>query len=448
MGYAYATLGDLKTAAANRLDDPSKVFWVDDELGPLITEAFRVWQAITGYWRGVGQFSPTAGVVSYDLSTQVPALMARTVTDQEVLFDLEYALLEPKGSPYAGSVQLTSTDLISAIERRRNQFLDQTGCIVTVNSPFVVQAGDGVVDLPMALGHDQTIAIRRGQWITTSGKYSNVMWQTKPNANFFRNFQNVGLTPYGFDPLSALPQQVQLVPPPNVLGSLELWTVNSGAALTGLGVALGIPDNLSWAIKYGAMADILSRPGRAYEPALAAACDEMFELAVRACASMPAVISGQLDGRQVYPDSVYELDTAYVGWQGKKAGFPSSLATVGWNLVVLRPVPDANPHSITLDLVRNAPIPTSDVLPIQLGREILDAILDYVEFAAVAKLGFHEFSAAKQQCLQRFFTTAAKYTERIAGLPYGIPIITSGDRQEKVRPDRRRVRGTPGVGTR
>lgn len=442
MGYTYATLGDLKTAAANRLDDPAKVYWVDDELAQLITEAFRVWQTLTAYWRGVGVFTPTAGTAAYDLSAVVPALMARTVTDQQAIFDLEYALLEPKASPYAGSAQFTATDLVSAVERRRNQFLDETGCVVTVNAPFLVQAGDGIVDLPTALGHDRVISIRRGQWITTAGRYSNVMQQTKPNAVFFRSFQQSGLTPYGYDPLSTSPQQIQLVPPPSDLGQLELWTVNAGTTLTGLGVVLGVPDNLSWAVRWGAMSDLLSRQGRGYDPALASICEDMYGLGVSAATSLSAILSARLDGRDIYPDSVYELDTAYVGWQGKKAAAPVSMGTMGWNTICLRPVPDSFPHSVTMDLVQNAPVPTADTLPIQAGREVVDALLDYTEFAATAKLGYHEFAAAREQCFKRFLAVAEKYSGRVASLPYGLQLTREGDRQDKTKPQRRSTRKT------
>lgn len=146
-----------KSQLAARLYDPTKQFWSDAELGTLLTEALRVWQALTAYWRKEFVFPTVPNQTWYDLTTQANSLRPQTLTDQSLLIDIERALLEPVTSAYplawAGSSQFALDDILQAINRRRDELLSVTGCQITQR---LVPAAPGRTILP-----DVTIDVRR-----------------------------------------------------------------------------------------------------------------------------------------------------------------------------------------------------------------------------------------------------------------------------------------------
>ena len=105
-------------------------------------------------------------------------------------------------------------------------------------------------------------------------------------------------------------------------------------------------------------------------------------------------------------------DAAYPGWQGLATGAPTDIALCGLNLLALRPVPN-DIYSITLDVVRNAPVPTLDETPVEVGREHLDSLLDYAEHLALFKVGGTELEASERQA-QNFLRQAALSNERLS----------------------------------
>jgi len=146
-----------KSQLAARLYDPTKQFWSDAELGTLLIEALRVWQALTAYWRKEFIFPTVPNQTWYDLTTQANSLRPQTLTDQSLLIDIERALLEPVTSVYplawTGSSQFALDDILQAINRRRDELLSVTGCQITRH---LIAAAPGRTILP-----DVTIDVRR-----------------------------------------------------------------------------------------------------------------------------------------------------------------------------------------------------------------------------------------------------------------------------------------------
>ncbi len=62
-------------------------------------------------------------------------------------------------------------------------------------------------------------------------------------------------------------------------------------------------------------------------------------------------------------------------------------------------------YGVTVDLVRNAPIPVALGDYLQVGPELLDTLYDYIEFQALFKEGGPAIQA-NQPLLDRFFRTA------------------------------------------
>ena len=90
MAFQITTLSDLRTSLINRLDNAN--FWANAELDLYLKEAFRMWNLFTGRWHGETSLSTTTTARFYS-----PALVTSATTDQQLLNELQYHLLE-KGS--------------------------------------------------------------------------------------------------------------------------------------------------------------------------------------------------------------------------------------------------------------------------------------------------------------------------------------------------------------
>src|SRR6266516_6459025 len=70
----------------------------------------------------------------YSLQTQLSGLLGYTVTDRPLISDLLDHLMEPPITDcaiYPGTEMFTLDDLTRAVERRRDQFLAETGVVLT-----------------------------------------------------------------------------------------------------------------------------------------------------------------------------------------------------------------------------------------------------------------------------------------------------------------------------
>ena len=90
---------------------------------------------------------------------------------------------------------------------------------------------------------------------------------------FDQAWQTAGV-PIAYSVAAPPPVTMELMPPASVAGTFDLLSVDTGATLDpSTGVVLGVPDDLTWAIKWGAMSDLLSHGGEARDPR-AAFCEE------------------------------------------------------------------------------------------------------------------------------------------------------------------------------
>src|SRR5579864_3680062 len=97
----------------------------------------------------------TSGQPFYDLPTQLPALRSYNVFDQEMIAELQLALIEPVNvTSWTGTEMFTFNDVLLALQRRRNQFLVETGCVVTHITIPAPPTPIGRIDLTVAGGSD------------------------------------------------------------------------------------------------------------------------------------------------------------------------------------------------------------------------------------------------------------------------------------------------------
>ncbi len=403
---------------ASKLYDPTYQFWSEAELATYITEALRTWNSLTSFWRSDMVFPAVAGNWWYDLTAQAGSLRPYTVSDNDLLTQIEYHLLEPLTTTYplvwAGSLQFGLLDILGALQGKRDEVLSTTGCTITrnlVNAPFVRR-----VPLP-----DTMIDVRRVAWLPVTGMgFSPVT--LAPSDPWSKEAFDPQWTIAGFEAPSAflrsaeppLAFDVDRVPP--VAGDYEILSVDAGPALSQTAATLlGIPDDWTWVIKFGALADLLSREANSKDSLRAEYCDMRFREGMGLLQSASAVLSLRLNDVPLPVDAVRNGDDFNPTWQADAASQPASSYAAGLNLIGLGPVPDSGPYSITATVVQNAPLPVLPSDPIQLARDDYGAVLDYAQHLAAFKMGGAEFQATFP-LYQGFVKRAALYNSKLSEL--------------------------------
>jgi len=435
--YSHTNLTQALAQISERLDDSGNVYWSSAELVLYLQEAFRFWQGLTGYWRGRMVFDTVANTPFYDLTQQAGTLIPYTITDSALASEILYHLLEPQlsGSPlaYVGTDMFTMDDISKAMQRRRDQFLEETGMVLTVSTIGVGTPPTTVIPLT-----DNTIDVRRACLIDVPSGVKTVLWRTNEfGAQGFK--PGWGTSPAdpttGYSVAVEPPVSLSLIPPQANPAQLELITLNAGAALNpSTGVLLGIPDNFAWVVKFGAMADLLSKAGQAQDLPRANYCQQRWREGIQIARIHTSAVWGAIDGQESFITSTESLDAFSPAWENTVAP-PTSLALGSWNLLAAAPTPDAI-HGIRLDVVQNAPVPVNPTDQLQIGREELDTLFDYCEHLALLKVGGGEFLETTP-LYDNVMKHAGVYNERLgAAVYFSQPMSNRATQEEALRPRR------------
>jgi hypothetical protein len=410
--YSYVTLTQARQELANRLYDPTQVFWSAAELNAYLAEALRTWNALTSYWRDDFLFTPRQGVTWYDLTnaTNLPnTLRPYTVTDASLYLTMQYHLLEPATgiNPWAGSAQFTADDLLNAVSRRRDEVLSTAGCTVTRR---VVPAVAGRITLA-----DTVIDIRRVAYLPAVGSPSTLWPDDTWSEMAFRPryLQLPAGTPEMYLQTTQPPISFDVNRPPGSAGSYELLTIEAGIPLSvGTPSTLGIPDDWTPTVKWGALADLLSRESNAKDSVRAQYCEARYRMGLKLLDGAAGLLALRVGNVPVQIDSVRAADLYAASWQAAAQGPPTAAYYAGLNLFAFAPAPDGGVYSATATVVENAPVPTSDASLVQLGRDDYDVMLDYAQHLAAFKMGGSEFLAT-MPLFQRFMKQASIYSSKL-----------------------------------
>jgi hypothetical protein len=440
--YSYATFVQVRQSLADRLFDSNQVFWSSAELNAYLVEALQTWNALTNYWRGDFEFPAQQGVTWYDITLAPNTLRPLTVTDATLYSLIQYHLLEPQGmNPWAGSTQFSANDVVNAVQRRRDEVLSTASCTQTRR---LVGAVAGRITLP-----DTVIDVRRIAYLPTqafspalgygSGRYgfglygvTDVPYVNLPqpialfpadawdeqsfNQNYIQTPAGTPFTPTAYLLSTQPPISFDTDAPPAFGGSYELLTVEAGGALNVAAPAtLNVPDDWTHVIKWGALADLFGRDSNARDPLRAQYCEQRYRMGLALLTSAAALLQFRINNVPVQLDSVRGADLFNSTWQGTTQGAPKSAYHSGLNLVAVSPLPDSGLYTFTATVVENAPVPVLDTDFVQVGRDVLDALLDYSQHLATLKSGGAEFMAT-QQHLQRFLLLAATYNRKLMEL--------------------------------
>ena len=441
--YTQPTFTEATDALASRLNDISFVRWGQAELQGYLREALRTWNTWTAHFRAQSSFVATMAEPFYDLPTVIPTLREQTVASWELVADLQYALLEPAAPPgtWTGTDQFTLDQLTSAITRRRDQFLRETGAVLTrtiTNYPSPPVTGR--IDL------DESVQIvRRAAWRTTATGilYPLLVTDEWAGTHYQPTWGQSPLAPSAYSVTVVPPLTLQLMPPASGDGDLDLVSINSGTAVDPLvDTLLGIPNDYVWVVKYGALADLLSGDGLALDALRRDYCEQRWRQGLEQARSAPVVLNAQIGDNTTSPPtpvpcrvaSLSEADRYTPTWQ-LVPSIPNTVLIAGQTLLALNPPPGGfgGPYTVYLDVVQNAPIPLIGTDVLQISKDVYDAILDLAQHCALFKEGVGQLQAA-----EGLFDRAA----RAAGITLRLQQASQPDRAPTVgqtQQDRRAV---------
>lgn len=436
--YQYNTKAQARQQIANRLYDPTMVFYTGAEIDLYLTEALRTFNAYAQYWKAEFTFPPTENVQWYDL-TQVPnTLRPYTVTDQNLYTLMEYHLLEPvagnfpatgPSSPWTGTKMFSINDLMNAVQRRRDEILSVTGCSVTQSTVPLTP------NITRTILPENVLDVRRVAYFALSGGsgygeggYGNGPYGGNSIIDAFPLYRddvwafqafesnwttNSAGTPSSYAMSSQPPISFDVDTPPTLPGNYELITVNAGPILTTqTATLLGIPDDFSWVLKWGALADLFSKQGEAKDELRAQYCNKRYQQGMALLLNAPAALTIRINNLPLWMDAARSADEYNSSWQAVAAGVPVDVYTAGLNLIALSPKPDATVLDVTASVVQNAPIPVQDSDFVQVSQDDYDVIIDYAQHIALLKNGGEEFTATAE-LYGRFVKQASLYNRKL-----------------------------------
>ena len=421
MAYTITEFGTLKTRLAELLGDNAKVFWTEAELGTYLHEALTVFQALAHYWRETGSYTPTPGQRWQALSSVVrnpggDYLLQSQVTDRELLEQVLYTLLEDLPVTWASwglTEQFNQAEIEAAFHRAVAAFQAEanTRLVRTLIplSPIV-----GTYELNERVVGIQSLAV-----ITPEGNRYPLWKEPRRTYQLHRQSflpEEVGF-PRSYTWLEDNAGLLRLHPLPADTGTLEalLVELTPPSTPTSSATALTLPPNLWWVIKYGVLADLLSRDGEGQDWARAEYCRQRWEDGIQlAKLEMPSVTRVWLNTLEIEITSLQALESWRPAW-GNETGTPRQLILAGWEIAAFYPAiasTDTEPYTAEMQLVQRINLPASDSEIVTIGEEYLTAILAYARHIALLKTSGAEF----QQSLpayQELFDAAANYNDRL-----------------------------------
>lgn len=423
------TWGQLQSELALRLNDTAGVRWTAAERKLYLAEALRFWQCLTQTyvleWTATyNQPSTPSLPVWQSLANGVNSLVGnnptspryQTLTDSDVYKYIQYHFLEPAtgNAVWTGTSQFSLTDFVNSFTRRRDQILQITACNVgPFSSTFSITPGTNSAQLPDSAA--QTILdVRRIRYVPTIGNPATLYQDDSLAMEYFENsYLQTSGPPLTWDVIGSQPQILGFDSAPNSANTLDCLAVLSGGVVTPPTPSpLLIPDDFFWVLKYGMMADMLSKETESRDLLRAQYCEQRFSEGVRVMMELPWLMQAQLNGIPVDTPSFYEADQYDYEWQSN----PNAMSQVirgGIDLFAISPIiPASTSVAVSMSLIANMPIPTADNQFVQISREILDVIVDEAEHLAQIKEGGQEF----QESLalhQRFIKMAVDNNRRL-----------------------------------
>lgn len=417
MPYNHTTFAQAKQRLANDLGDPGKVFFTDHELGRYIIEALRWWGLTAMYFRETGKVETISNQPFYRIETslfnqsETELIQGLSVTDRELINDINYALMEPQISSWpggwVGTEMFSLEDVSSSLSNARDECLKLTACIA---QGYTANATTNRVDLPT-----DHIRILRAD-IAPNGSGALPLWpidQVQLHTTVRATVDPGVGRPKAYS-VSYSPQlTVDLWPAPEVLSVLEIQGIKAGAALDPVNTAtiLTIPADASVVLKYRALADLFGGDGLARCPQMEQYCERRYQEGLTTMANYLSLLWSNDGGPRGPISTVAQWDQIRPTWK-QTTGTPRSVAMLNWNTLAVRPVPNGI-YAMTFEAVRRAPVPTVDGDFIQVGCEHIQSIYDYAQHVALVKSQGQEFEISMSR-YESALAAALEYRQQTA----------------------------------
>lgn len=218
------------------------------------------------------------------------------MTDQQVMTEIQYHLVEllsPDGGATWPSGLWTTAEVLGYLNQRQYRFLKETGIYVSQDRvPVTAQT----LRVPLtdqnslALDWIQTVQM---SWRYTVGADQVTIWPMERIAAMEIDLAiPTWTTGYGrpktYMDVETPTLSVQLGPPPDADGLLYLEYLGLTAVLDGTGELFTVSDEFVPAIKWGAIADMLSKAGRGQNLLKAAYAESRYQEGVTVAQSLQA----------------------------------------------------------------------------------------------------------------------------------------------------------------
>jgi hypothetical protein len=430
--FSWLTALQANQEVSLRLGDPNQIFWTKAEIYQYLYESLRLYNCLTAYWATPFTLNLTPPFAqNWFAANGTGSPRQPVLTDADVYTLIEYHLLEPAtGSTWSGTNQFSIADLSQACSRRRNEILQAAACNMAESS-ISMTPNTASVSLP-----DLVLDVRRCRWVPAANQGSPVTLQ-RGDSRTFQYFtpqyaQTVG-NPLRWDVSGSPPQTIAVDTLVNVPSSLQVLGIQGGADFNPPGSApLLMPDDWMWVLKFGAMADVLSKEQEGKDLERAAYCRQRYEEGMQLMAHMPWLLQGFINGVAVDTQALAGADRTNYEFQSRPGAYPEIVVS-GTDLFAVSPVP-TGALSVSLMVVGNAPIPANDAAQIQVSRDVMDAILSEAQHLALFKCGGEEFTSS-MKLHEEFVKMAVRTNARLR--ESGILTTTIRppvDRQEEAQP--------------
>lgn len=218
------------------------------------------------------------------------------VRDQELLTEIQYAVIEPpNGGASWPSGLWTRDEVLGYLNQRQDRLLRESLLLVGVATIPVGQLDEPSeeVDLPDVISDGAGVVELPADWLATF----SVVWRGNDGTvrelvrsdTFEADHADQAWSGEDGTPLFYIDRQtanrfIRIAPfPSETAGVIELWYIPLGAPLNGAEI-LTVPDELAPSLKYGTLADMLKKDGRAKDDTRSQYCEERFQMGIEAAA--------------------------------------------------------------------------------------------------------------------------------------------------------------------
>lgn len=364
-------------------------FWTNAELGIYICQALRMYNCLTLTWRQDFTFFNTGPVVWNSLATLAGSPRIRTSTDVDAYVQLEYMLLEvPSGSTWNGTNQFSISDLAQALQRRRDEMLQISAANDSLMTDIGSTPGVSRILLP-----DTVIDVPRLRFIPVDSTNNAGVTLYRDDAvalEFYEApiYELPPQTPQTFSLSSEPPLSFDVYPPPNVAGTYEAVVLQSGPPLIPVGdtVLLNIPDDFTWVLYWGALADLLGRESEAVDRERAEYAQKRYLDGLLILEKTPWIMLGKVNGAAVSVDALAAADRYSPEFDSDPSGFGPMIVTAGMDFF-------ASPTNAAIGItcLGNAPTPVLDADWVQVSRSNWEVVILLAQVFATFKQGGQEW---------------------------------------------------------